>query len=468
MRILSTGAAAFCALLLTAACGGSDDSAQTASPLATVEASASPDPSASPAPSATPSLPPLTPFGEELSTRLHAIRDKVSEIRGLPIQELAQEGVATPEDLRQYNVNQFAALKPDDAKDAQNSLTAMRYLKLVPDDYTLEGFAGDYSGVIAGFYDFNQKALVLVGHPNEAISKIDELTLAHEYTHSLEDGTFNLDALEKKYADYQQDKDGYSSYDETVECLIEGDATFTEIKYAEEMFGPDWRNVIQDPSATEDARQSALPEFIQRAVGFDYSDCEAFVSALYDEGGWDAVNAAFENPPATTEQVIDITKYHANELANGMMPADLTKSDLAGWTSNDLGQFGMFDTYNYILTLTGDPLSAYTSAAGWGSGWIRTYQDETGSPKVAQVYISFESNDDLLEFVRAFDKVMQHYGVDTSTLDPSGVKHFTIAGTTPYYGAIAEGFGAPVVELLVSPDEATLIKATAHFAPPTN
>jgi hypothetical protein len=466
MHLRLIAAATFGALLLLVACGGGDSAQQSATPSEST--SASPGDTSSPEPSATPALPPLTPFSEALATQLHVIRDKVSQIRGLPIEALSQEGVATPEDLRQYDVNQFADLKPDDAADAQNSLAVMRYLKLVPDDYTLESFAGDYAGNIAGFYAFNQKALVLVGDPNEALSKVDELTLAHEYTHSLQDGAFNLDALEKKYADYQQDKDGYTSYDQTIECLIEGDATFTEIKYAEAVFGPDWRNVVQDDSPSPGTQESALPPFLKTAIGFDYNDCELFVSTLYDEGGWNAVNAAFDNPPATTEQVINITKYHANELANGMMPADLTKSDLSGWTSDDLGQFGMFDVYNYIMTVTGDPVSAYVAAAGWGSGFLRTYQDDTGSPRLAQIYISFESNNDLLEFVRAFDQVLKAYGVDTSTLDASGIKHFTIPGTTPIYGAISEGNGAPAIELLVSPDEATLTKATAHFSSPAS
>ncbi|MEO8457821.1 MAG: hypothetical protein ABI559_08420 [Chloroflexota bacterium] len=455
--------AALSMLLVVAACGGSSASTP---PVEQTPATDTPAASVSASPPAAPtssdSLPPLTPFGPDLATQLHAIRDKVSEIRGLPVGSIAQEGVATAADLHQYNVDQFAELEPDDTDTANASLTAMHYLGLAPEDYTLANFAGDFSDDIAGFYDFRHKALVLVGDPNKQLSKLDQLVLAHEYTHSLQDKTFDLEALEKQWADNPLDKSGRSSYGETVKCLIEGDATFTEIKYAEEMFGPDWRTAIQDASASP-AAESALPPFIQHAVQFDYNDCEVFVSNLYDEGGWAAVNAAFRKPPATTEQIINIRKYSAGEFANSHMPADLTKSDLSGWTKHDIGQFGMYDIYNYIVTLTDDPLSAYTAADGWGSGWLRTY-DQGSDPGIAQAYLSFDSEADLTDFLAAFSKI-KSYNADVSDLAPGDATEFAIGER---FASISVATDAPAIELLVAPSKALLTKASPHLvATPT-
>jgi hypothetical protein len=335
-------------------------------------------------------------------------------------------------------------------------------LQLVPQDYSLEELASDYSGNIAGFYSFNHKALVLVGEPDEDISLLDEIILAHEYTHSLQDGAFDLSELLEKYAEHPQDEDGYTSYAETIECIIEGDATFTQLKYAEEVYGEDWRDLIVDESS-DSASESELPEFLQRAIGFDYSECYTFVAQLYEDGGWDAVNDAFENPPATTEQILMVEKFESGELANGMMPADLTETGLAGWTTIDMGQFGMFDTFNYLLTVTGDYFSSYSAADGWGSGWIRMYDEDAGSASVMQLFMSFDSREDLREFVSSFGDALREYGVDTGTLESSGIRHFTIDGSPDYYGAIGSPNGDEAAEILLATDEASLTQAAVNL-----
>lgn len=442
------------AALLFAVLGACNSAKPTNDPAQATDTSSSPSPS----PTATEALPPLTPFSAQLADKLHSIRDKVSEIRGLPVYELAQEGVARPEDLTENTLNQFAELEPDDRAEGDAAVLAMQMLQLLPPDYSLEELASDYSGNIAGFYSFNHKALVLVGEPDEEISLLDESVLAHEYTHSLQDGAFNLEELLEKYAEYSQDEEGYTSYAETISCIIEGDAVFTQLMYLEEIYGEDWRDLVQDESSSDSGSESALPEFLERAIGFDYSECYTFVSQLYEDGGWDAVNDAFENPPATTEQILDIEKFHDGEIANGMMPDDLTADALTGWTAIDLGQFGMFDVYNYVLTLTGDYLSATSASEGWGSGWLRLYKSDTDESQIMSVYLSFDSDADLSEFISAFGDILRVYDVD-DTVESGRFRRFTIAGNPEYFGAIGDPGDANAAELLLSTDAASLTAA---------
>lgn len=337
----------------------------------------------------------------------------------------------------------------------------LRMLRLAPQDYAIEEYAEDYAGDIAGFYSFKEKALVLVGEPNQEISLLDEFILAHEYTHSLQDAAFDLQSFEERWADTQQDKDGLSSYSETVRCLIEGDATLTQITYAEEVFGSDWRTQIQAESEDEPDQESELPEFLQNALYFDYNECYSFAAQLYEEGGWDAVNAAFEHPPATTEQVLDISKYYDGELANGLMPADLTQSSLAGWTASEIGQFGMFDIYNYIVTLTEDDFSGYIAAIGWGSGWLRMYDSGAGGESVLQFYLSFDSDDDLEEFIESFGDVLEAYGADSDILESEGIRHFEIAGNPTYYSSMRTPDSPLAFEILVATSSVALAQAEA-------
>ena len=52
-----------------------------------------------------------------------------------------------------------------------------------------------------------------------------------------------------------------------------------------------------------------MPLILRRQLEFPYDGGLPFVTALYDQGGCDAVNAAIQTPPASTEQVLHPEKY---------------------------------------------------------------------------------------------------------------------------------------------------------------
>lgn len=446
-------------LLLAVACGGGSSDPGSTPGTASATPSKEPTPTTSDEPEV---LPPLTPFGAELAAKLQSIQQKVSEIRGLPVPELKQEGVARPEDVLQNNQDYFEDITEEEQAEFDAWLTAMSMLKLVPDGYSIDDFATDYSSSIAGFYSIENKALVLIGEPDQTISVYDETVLAHEYAHALQDAAFDLGALQDKYTGYPDDEAGLTAYGELASCVYEGDATVTEYKYMEEVYGPGWLDEIEYEPSGQEGQSDGFPEFMQRAFGFDYNECYLFVDGLYEEGGWDAVNAAYKNLPATTEQILDPEKYKSGEVANGMMPEDLSGDILTGWTVSEIGQFGQFDVFNYILTVTGDYVAAFAAAEGWGSGWGRIYTSGTGS-RVLQLQLSFDSREDLSEFVKAFGDVLREYGVDTSTLETSGVRHFTITGSPSYYGAIGSPNGGEAAEILLATDSVTLGQAAANL-----
>jgi len=452
LALLAFALAAACIV----ACGGGDGrDTSTPSQAATTSPEPTPSPTEKP-----PVLPPLTPFGPELAEKLHAIRDRVAQIRGLPAPELAQEGVATPEDVVKANLESVEDISPEDQADSDAFLLAVKMLHLVPEDYSIESYAEDYSSNIAGFYSVETNTLVVIGEPDGSISPFDEMVLAHEYTHALQDAAFNLDELQDKYTDYPDDEAGRTAHAKTLHCLIEGDAVVTEYTYMNEVYGPDWFTQIEYPPGV--GGDGSFPEFLARDFGFNYNECYYFVLGLYNEGGWEAVNDAFTSPPATTEQVLHPEKYEAGEVANGDMPDDLTRGFLPGWTVTDLGQFGEYDLQNYVLSMTGDYDLAYNAGAGWGSGWWRVYTGEEGAG-VFQFYLSFDASSDLSEFFNAFTGVLRGYDVDVEALPETGPRRFTIPGTPVYYGAIGQPHGAQAAEIIIATDEASLQAADRHL-----
>jgi hypothetical protein len=336
-------------------------------------------------------------------------------------------------------------------------------LGLIPADYQLGDYVSGASDQIAGFYAFHEKSLALVGDGTQDLSLSDELVLAHEYAHSLQDGAFDLVKLTKQWTDTDLEKDGYAQYSVTLDCLIEGDATFTARKYAEAVYGPDWQTKAQDEEAAAgsigEADESELPEFLQRDLEFNYGDCAGFVEGLYNDRGWDAVNAAYEQPPATTEQVLHLDKYKGRELANVRAPEGLS-DQLDGWREVGSTQFGEFDVFNFAMTRTQKPELAIPAAFGWGSGWSRVYRAQDDPANVVfQLYLSFDTQQDLFEFLLVFGEILSGYGVDPNALQPGEVIRWTASGEYGQFGAIILNDEFAEVEIRMAANEEALLEA---------
>jgi hypothetical protein len=369
-------------------------------------------------------FPSLTPFPSPLADQLHAIRDRAARLRGLAPFDGVVEGTITRETLAAYYDAAFEELDEEERADIDASEVVLRLLGLIDVDDDLRSiFTEEFSGVIAGQYVPEEDRLVLVTAADGEIGISDEITLAHEYVHSFQDGAYDLDAFRERWAKSDLERDGYTQYSETLNCLIEGDASLADELYAEEVFGPDWREQAAAEAPPDDAANEIdIPPFLLRSFAFRYNECPAFVRSLYDEGGWAAVNAAFENPPDTTEQVLHPDKYRSRELANTGPPVDLTE-DLDGWKQLDSAQFGEYDVFNYAVTLTGSPEAAVVAAAGWGSGWVRSYRDNDDSARaVVQLSLGWDTRQDLVEFVSVFDAILTARGAQVEVVSEGNIR----------------------------------------------
>ena len=91
----------------------------------------------------------------------------------------------------------------------------------------------------------------------------------------------------------------------------------------------------------------------------------AFADTLYQQGGWPAVDAAYDRLPESTEQILHPEKYLAEE---GPKPveASVTVDDLGdGWTerrADSVGELGI----SVWLESSAGPAVAAEAAAGWG------------------------------------------------------------------------------------------------------
>ncbi|MCH7484928.1 MAG: C69 family dipeptidase, partial [Chloroflexi bacterium] len=199
-----------------------------------------------------------------------------------------------------------------------------------------------------------------------------------------------------------------------------------------------------------------LPQFLLNSFVFNYRECVSFVEALYEDGGWDAVNAAYEDPPATQEQVLDMDKYKAGELASGPKP-DSLEDELDGWSEAFEGQFGAFDVFNYVVSRTGDSIAAATGALGWGSGWIRTYRDDSDASRIAvELTFRWDSGTDYLEFLSVFLGVLESYGVSPEDIEGEDVFRWTAIEEYGQHGALVLDEDSTRTQIIFATDEEAL------------
>ena len=401
------------AIFLIACRGGEDSFPEvTPSPSTPTEepATATPTPTGSPEVS----FPEVTPFPPSLEERLHRIRDRVAELRALAVNDQVVEGLLSRERLGQYIDENVAKLDQEERREFEAFNIALRLVHMIgPEDDFLEAVAQFYSEGILGLYLFDEDRLVLIAEA-PSIEAEDELTLAHEYVHSFQDGSFDTKRLEK-LAEEEED-DSPTEYGTTISCLQEGDATLSSFLYAEEVYGPGWVQVIFPFSGEEEAAESeeVLPPAIERYLAFDYTECLSFVASLYREHGWEAVDNAYQNPPSTTEQILHPDKFLSGEDATSMVTVDLSRQLGRDWEKLDLSTFGEFDVYNYLLTILGEDKegAAAGAASGWGSGWISVYGVERVASIEAQdvlvhIALEWDSRADLLDFTTVYESVVE-------------------------------------------------------------
>jgi hypothetical protein len=178
-------------------------------------------------------------------------------------------------------------------------------LLLVGEDRSItEVFDELYGGAVLGYYSPSEDRIVVVSDaPNPAI---DRATLAHELVHALQDQHFGLEGVPPTQ-DAQLAENG----------LVEGDARLVEAMY-ESRCGAEWECVPTPPAGGGGGGGFDFGVYL--TVYTPYSEGPTFVQTLRERGGWEAVNAAYANPPVSTEQVLHPERYPDERPVNVSVP----------------------------------------------------------------------------------------------------------------------------------------------------
>ena len=339
-RLARRLAALLAAATLVGGCTGGD---ATPTPLATTSSS----------PSASPAEDPIEVY--------RAIAADVVAIRGLDAPDRIDPKVIDADELRANLEADFEKSNPE----AQIRIGERVYkaLGLLPADASLEQIYLDLQGSqVIGYYDPSVDELFIVSRSG-GLGPIERVTYAHEFTHELQDEAFDLESLGLD--------DAFDEGDRALAILglVEGDAVSAQTTWMIEHLTPAELGEVAAAGADPEmlAVLARTPAILLETSFFPYQAGAAFVSGILAGGGYDAVNAAFDRLPESTEQVLHPDKYDAAEapIAVGV-PADLAATFGAGWSLDAQDTIGELQLRIWLREggVKGDV--ARIAAEGWG------------------------------------------------------------------------------------------------------
>ncbi|HSB66398.1 MAG TPA: hypothetical protein VLD65_07450 [Anaerolineales bacterium] len=346
---------------------------------------------------------PTSVLDTQMEDEINRIQSQVVQERGLQPKVQVPVVLLTSSELHSNVVNDFLVDYTDeDIKDDIYELSSVGLLDPGFDLKTL--YTNLLSEQIAGYYDNDVKEMFLVS--DQGFNGPEHLTYSHEFTHVLQDQNYDIkNGL--KYDDDYCEKD--TEYCAAVQALIEGDATLSEYTwYQYYATTTDQQQVIQYYNSLKSPIYDSAPAFLKDDFVFPYNQGLSFVQALHDQGGWQAVDAAFKDPPVSTEQILHPSLYPSDTPIPVELP-DVTSAMGTGWREVTRNQMGEWYTY-LILARGADPNSrlddttAQTASAGWGGDEYLVMHNDTSNTTAFVMKTVWDTSDDASQFSSALQK----------------------------------------------------------------
>jgi hypothetical protein len=330
---------------------------------------------------------PQQPPAGGLEQQVRALARQVEGIRELTFEEPVQPRFLPSEQTEDRVRDLF--LEEYTAEMADTEARILEALGAVPPGTDLrEVRARAIGSQVVGFYVPQTGELVVEAQDRE-LNTVERVTLAHELEHALADQNLEFPIP-------LQPRPGREDRDLAGLAVIEGDATLTMQRYAftlpfEEQFE------LADPAlqAQAEAGLAGLPHYLRQELLFPYQSGLSFVCGLYAEGGWDAVNRAYGEPPTTSAQILFPDRFAAGEGA--LDPAD-PGAPGGGWAFQGEREMGAANLLWLFEAPGGQPSRTLgepmTGAAAWAGGEVHLW--ERGEDTAVGVSLAEREGQDIL------------------------------------------------------------------------
>jgi hypothetical protein len=334
--------------------------------------------------------PTRTAPAEDEQAVVNAALAHVSEVRKLPAKgPVKSQVIGRAALLDRVQKELLADLQPELIEGSNELLFS---LGAAPADLDYLGSVLQLLGSqLAGFYDPRLKEMVLL---DDLGPEAQEVTLWHELVHALQDQHYDLAKLVK----WEPDRGDALG---AIQALAEGDATSAMLDVMLLPRGMDALGLGDSALKGSLSLVEALPEIasvpavLKRSVVAPYIDGVAFTHALRSAGGWAAVDAAWRDPPATTEQMLHPEKYRAREPAEQLpTPVALSGGPDRVLYHDVLGEQSLRIVFEEWVP----PSTASDAASGWAGDAVAVFAN--GDRRAVAVHLRYDTEE---QAIRGFE-----------------------------------------------------------------
>jgi hypothetical protein len=408
----------------------------------------------------------------ELAAVVNRSMARVEHIRGLEFEESVPVEVISREEFANETAAAFENVTRNGSIHQNVKWEAM--FMLGENESAVDQLETNRAGSVLGYYSPTEDRIAIVSENTES-PQMNEITLSQELFHALQEHRFEVSEMNQSTRELHNARDG----------IIEGDGNYVDHLY-QQRCESEWDCLQPQSQGGAGGGDRHIGIALTRLQ--PYSDGPVFVEQLREEGGWDAVNAAYDDPPASTEQTIHPEKYGEDE------PTDVTVRDTSSdaWTTPDMGNgsvdyaaFGEAGLYTMLwypsyaeTQRTGAPASvvipvnhplaptqnpetldlynySYRYTAGWDGDKLVPYATNTSSEDGQTAYVwksAWDSPDDAAEFAEGYRQLLEHH--DARAVEegvwriPEGANGFSDSFRVTVEGDRVTIVNAPTVDAL--------------------
>ncbi|MGZ3585682.1 MAG: hypothetical protein ACXVAE_07615 [Candidatus Limnocylindrales bacterium] len=351
-----------------------------------------------------------------ISAAIEQVEREVPPLRGLQPTAAVPERILSAQQLVAELEQRFREENPHALLVAQGAFLAR--LGLLPAGTDLEALQLQLDGSqVIGFYDDKTKTLNVVQRGG-TFGPLERSTVAHEYTHALQDQHFGLARL---------GTDDLSNGDRAGArlALAEGDATLVMQDWTLRLSAADQLQLLQQSSDPKQlALLASMPPYLVQQLLFPYQRGLAFVTALQAQGGWAAVDAAYARPPDSSSQILHPELYAAKvepvtvDVGAPSLVAALDRAAGSGWTASYQDTIGEFSLGQWLQRGAGADGAA--SVVGW-RGDRAVYLEGPGGHWYLVIRTTFDTGDAAARFHAAAEASVRGLAASSAvTTAPDG------------------------------------------------
>jgi hypothetical protein len=348
--------------------------------------------------------PPATQQSAEFLKAADEVLEEMSQLLSLPILSPLKKSIRSREEIRAYLLRKMKEDK-DAAKRYADQKT-MEKFGLLPKDYPLEQtLVKVLTEQIAGLYDPESQEFFIADWTSPADQR---MVMSHELTHALQDQHFHIE----KWTDAAKpDDDAELARD----AVIEGSALAAMLDYKLRDLGshvgvrdlPDFDPALLMGDVGSSPELAKAPKILQDSLLFPYLAGTKFTQQILKAtGGWPDFHKVFDNPPASTQQIM-----HPELYLQGVRPPKITLPETKGVISGDwkkldenkMGEFGVLEVLKQFL----DKDRAATLSSAWSSDRYAIFEDQKDKRTILIFRIRLASDADAARFFGGYSEVLE-------------------------------------------------------------